>query len=38
MQEVDTATLIRAWKSGAPVLDVREDYEYIDGHVPPGAS
>ncbi|MDV2475789.1 rhodanese-like domain-containing protein [Rhodococcus zopfii] len=34
MQEVDTATLIRAWKSGAPVLDVREDYEYIDGHVP----
>ncbi len=34
MHEVDTATLIQAWKSGAPVLDVREDYEYIQGHVP----
>lgn len=34
MREVDTATLIRAWESGAPVLDVREDYEYTQGHVP----
>lgn len=34
MHEVDTAALIHAWESGAPVLDVREDYEYIQGHVP----
>ncbi len=34
MHEVDTAALIQAWESGAPVLDVREDYEYIQGHVP----
>ncbi|MFD6857886.1 rhodanese-like domain-containing protein [Rhodococcus sp. NPDC060090] len=33
MHEVDIAALIRAWESGAPVLDVREDYEYIEGHV-----
>ncbi|WP_026061519.1 rhodanese-like domain-containing protein [Rhodococcus rhodochrous] len=34
MHEVDTAALIQAWESGAPVLDVREDYEYIQGPVP----
>ncbi|SUE16763.1 sulfurtransferase, rhodanese related [Rhodococcus gordoniae] len=34
MEEVDTVALITAWESGAPVLDVREDYEYIRGHVP----
>ncbi len=34
MKEVDTATLARAWESGAAVLDVREDYEYAEAHVP----
>ncbi|MEE2032344.1 rhodanese-like domain-containing protein [Rhodococcus chondri] len=34
MREVDTAALTQAWEAGAPVLDVREDYEYTQGHVP----
>ncbi|WP_139000306.1 rhodanese-like domain-containing protein [Rhodococcus zopfii] len=34
MKEVDTATFARAWESGAAVLDVREDYEYAEAHVP----
>ncbi|AFM18691.1 Rhodanese-related sulfurtransferase [Mycolicibacterium chubuense NBB4] len=34
VQEVDIATLARAWESGAPVLDVREDHEFAQAHVP----
>jgi len=34
MKEVDIATLAHAWEAGAPVLDVREDHEYVQGHVP----
>ncbi|MGE5695281.1 MAG: rhodanese-like domain-containing protein [Candidatus Sericytochromatia bacterium] len=33
-KEVDINTFARAWESGAPVLDVREDYEYAQAHVP----
>lgn len=34
VKEVDIMTLARAWESGAPVLDVREDYEFAQAHVP----
>ena len=34
MKEVDIATFARAWEAGAPVLDVREDHEYVQAHVP----
>ncbi|MGN5240900.1 MULTISPECIES: hypothetical protein [unclassified Rhodococcus (in: high G+C Gram-positive bacteria)] len=34
MHELDTVALIQAGESGAPVQDVREDYENIQGHVP----
>lgn len=33
-REVDINTFARAWEAGAPVLDVREDYEYVQAHVP----
>ena len=34
MKEVDIATFACAWEAGAPVLDVREDHEYVQAHVP----
>ncbi len=34
IEEVDIPTFARAWGSGAPVLDVREDHEYAQAHVP----
>ncbi|BBX15303.1 rhodanese-like domain-containing protein [Mycolicibacterium duvalii] len=34
VQEVDIATFAPAWESGAPVLDVREDHEFVQAHVP----
>ncbi|WP_067853667.1 rhodanese-like domain-containing protein [Nocardia shimofusensis] len=34
MKEIDTVNFARAWESGATVLDVREDYEYAQAHVP----
>jgi rhodanese-related sulfurtransferase len=33
-REVDVATLAAAASEGAPVVDVREPYEYAAGHVP----
>ncbi len=32
--EVDVATFADAHTDGAPVLDVREPFEYVSGHVP----
>ena len=34
MKEVDITAFVRAWEAGAPVLDVREDHEYAQAHVP----
>ncbi|MBF6354528.1 rhodanese-like domain-containing protein [Nocardia higoensis] len=34
MKEIDTVAFARAWESGAAVLDVREDFEYAQAHVP----
>ena len=34
MKEIDIATFADAWKACAPVVDVREDYEYVQAHVP----
>ncbi|WP_072688562.1 rhodanese-like domain-containing protein [Rhodococcus marinonascens] len=34
MREVDIPTFADAWETGAPVVDVREDYEYAQAHVP----
>lgn len=34
MKEVDISALARAWEAGAPVLDVREDDEFVRAHVP----
>lgn len=32
--EIDVAEAARRHDSGVPVVDVREPYEYIEGHVP----
>lgn len=34
VEEVDIATFARAWESGATVVDVREEHEYAQAHVP----
>lgn len=34
MREVDQATFGAAYRDGALVIDVREPYEYVGGHVP----
>jgi rhodanese-related sulfurtransferase len=34
MREVDQATFAAAHRDGAVVIDVREPFEYTDGHVP----
>ncbi len=34
MREVDLATFAAARRDGATVIDVREPYEYLGGHVP----
>jgi rhodanese-related sulfurtransferase len=34
MREVDLATFAARHRDGAPVIDVREPFEYIAGHVP----
>lgn len=34
MREIDIEAFSDAWASGAPVVDVREDYEYEQAHVP----
>ncbi|AKE92389.1 MULTISPECIES: rhodanese-like domain-containing protein [Rhodococcus] len=34
MREIDIAAFADEWKSGATVVDVREDYEYEQAHVP----
>jgi rhodanese-related sulfurtransferase len=34
MREVDLATFAAAHRDGATVIDVREPYEYVAGHVP----
>jgi rhodanese-related sulfurtransferase len=34
MREVDLATFAAAHQGGAVVIDVREPYEYLGGHVP----
>jgi rhodanese-related sulfurtransferase len=34
MREVDQATFAAAHRDGAVVVDVREPFEYADGHVP----
>jgi rhodanese-related sulfurtransferase len=33
MREVDQATFVAAHRTGAVVIDVREPFEYADGHV-----
>lgn len=34
MREVDLATFAAAHRDGATVIDVREPFEYVTGHVP----
>ncbi|HEX6873968.1 MAG TPA: rhodanese-like domain-containing protein [Micromonosporaceae bacterium] len=34
MREVDLGTFVTAHAEGATVIDVREPYEYVSGHVP----
>lgn len=34
MNEVDLATFAQAYAEGAVVIDVREPFEYAEGHVP----
>lgn len=34
MREVDLATFAAAHRDGAAVIDVREPFEYVTGHVP----
>ena len=34
MREVDIDQFARAYAEGAPVIDVREPREYVEGHVP----
>jgi rhodanese-related sulfurtransferase len=34
MREVDLATFVAAHRDGAAVIDVRQPYEYLAGHVP----
>jgi rhodanese-related sulfurtransferase len=34
MREIDQATFASAHEDGAVVIDVREPYEYVAGHVP----
>lgn len=34
MREIEIAEFADAWGDGAPVVDVRERWEYVAGHVP----
>ncbi len=34
MREVDLGEFAVRWADGVPVVDVRERWEYVDGHVP----
>lgn len=34
MREVEVAEFADAWADGAPVVDVRERWEYVNAHVP----
>ncbi len=34
MREVDQAAFAAAYRDGATVIDVREPFEYVTGHVP----